>query len=89
MIIKEKEYMDRDKYMTKISKKDFNCDYFINLINHDRNARNTVIYKMLFNFDTIVYYHCYYVVASASNKRPTLYYVIAEIKLIKRKYLNN
>jgi hypothetical protein len=60
--------------LKEISQKDFNRDYFVQLINNDPNIRVLIINELLTNVNIMIYYHCYYVVSEASKKEPSLYY---------------
>ena len=60
--------------ITKIAKKDFEVEEFVQLVISDENARDEIIHQMLTNPKIMVYYHCYYVVDKASQKQPELFY---------------
>lgn len=66
--------MDQAKLLNEISRKNFDRDYFVNLVNRNKNVRNTIVCELISNPNIMVYYHCYYVVSDASNKEPALYY---------------
>lgn len=68
--------MDKEQsaILKEISQKDFDRDYFIELINNNTNIRNLVISEMLANPDIMIYYHCFYIVTDASRMKPELYY---------------
>lgn len=74
----------------KIVEKDFDVDEFVQLAIRDENAREEIVNQMLTNSAIMVYYHCYYVVDKASQKRPGLFYrywdEIAELLHHKNSY---
>ncbi|QOR35412.1 hypothetical protein IMX26_00790 [Clostridium sp. 'deep sea'] len=57
-----------------IKQKDFNKQYFVNLVITNGVARDIVIDNLLNNEHIMVYYHCYYVVDLASLQSPELFY---------------
>jgi hypothetical protein len=62
----------------------------VQLAINDGNARYEIVRQMLTNSAIMVYYHCYYVVNKASQKRPELFYPywceIAELLHHKNSY---
>lgn len=66
--------MDTQELIEKISKKDFDVDWFVQLAINDIDARNEIVRQMLTNSAIMVYYHCYYVVEKASRNQPELFY---------------
>jgi hypothetical protein len=66
--------MNTTEIIEKIAEKDFNVDEFVQLAIKDENARNEIVRQMLTNSAIMVYYHCFYVVDKASQKRPEMFY---------------
>lgn len=60
--------------MKRIAEKDFSVDEFVRLALDDEKARDEIVHQMLTNSAIMVYYHCYYVVEKASQKRPDMFY---------------
>lgn len=58
----------------KIAEKDFNVDHFVCLAIEDEKVRNEIVLHMRMNTSIMVYYHCYYIVDKASQKKPELFY---------------
>lgn len=58
----------------EISAKDVDVDRFVQLAIDDEQVRDEIIWQMMTSPDIMVYYHCYYVAAKASQKRPDLFY---------------
>lgn len=67
--------MNNNLLIQEIKKKDVDVEYFSNKIIEDEDSRNEVVKHLLTNKDIMVYYHCYYVVSMASERRPELFYV--------------
>lgn len=57
-----------------IAQKDFDVDAFVQMVVNDEAIRDEIVYQMISNPAIMVYYHCYYVVAKASQKHPALFY---------------
>ena len=66
--------MKPQELIQKISEKNFDMDAFVQLTFDDGNARNEIVQNMLTNPSIMVYYHCFYVIDAASQKRPDLFY---------------
>ena len=60
--------------LERIAEKDFDVDEFVQLAIRDENARDEIVHQMLTNSAIMVYYHCFYVVEKASQKRPEMFY---------------
>lgn len=60
--------------LERITEKDFDVDEFVQLAISDENARDEIVHQMLTNSAIMVYYHCFYVVEKASQKRPEMFY---------------
>jgi hypothetical protein len=58
----------------EISEKDFDVDKFVELAIGDEVLRDELVLQMMTHPKIMVYYHCYYVVSSASEQRPDLFY---------------
>ncbi len=67
--------MNNSLLIQEIKKKDVDVEYFSNKIIEDENSRKEVVKHLLANKDIMVYYHCYYVVSMASERRPELFYM--------------
>lgn len=52
----------------------FDLEKFVDMAIRDKQARDEIIHLMATNADIMVYYHCYYVVAKASEDRPDVFY---------------
>ncbi len=82
--------MNKTQLVEKIAEKDFNVDEFVQLAITDEDARDGIVSQMVSNPAIMVYYHCYYVVAKASQKQPELFYeywdVIAALLNHKNSY---
>ena len=68
------DVMNTTEMIEKIAKKDFDINEFVQLAIENEYARNEIVHQMLTNSAIMVYYHCYYVVAKASQKRPEIFY---------------
>ena len=66
--------MDTTEVIDKIAKKDFDVNEFVQLAIAHENIRKAIIRHMLTDPSIMVYYHCYYVVEKASQKRPDIFY---------------
>ena len=66
--------MNKAEMLERIAEKDFDVDEFVQLAISDKNARDEIVHQMLTNSAIMVYYHCYYVVEKASQKRPEMFY---------------
>jgi hypothetical protein len=66
--------MKTQELIQEISVKDVDIDRFVELAIKDAQIRDDILAQMMTNRDIMVYYHCYYVVAEASQKRPDLFY---------------
>lgn len=66
--------MDKDTLIEKIRDKNVDVDYFTNRVIEDETLRNEIVKQMVTNKDIMVYYHCYYVVSKASERRADLFY---------------
>jgi len=66
--------MNTTEMIEKVAEKNFDVDKFVQLAINDENARNEIVHQMLTNSAIMVYYHCYYVVDKASQKRPEMFY---------------
>ncbi len=82
--------MNTTEVIEKIAEKDFDINEFVQLAINDENVRNEIVRHMLTNSTIMVYYHCYYVVDKASQKRPEMFYPywgeIAELLHHKNSY---
>ncbi len=79
--------MEKNKLMQEISAKDVDIPAFVRLVMDDEHARDSVIELMVTNPAIMVYYHCYEVVAKASQEKPELFYKYwsAIVPLLKHK----
>ena len=79
-----------EELIENIAVKDFDVEEFVQLAIIDGNARHEIVRQMLTNSAIMIYYHCYYVVSKASQKRPELFYPywseIAELLHHKNSY---
>ncbi|SHK12085.1 hypothetical protein [Paramaledivibacter caminithermalis] len=66
--------MNDDNLVERIADKNFNVNEFVKAVLDDENIRGEVIKQLLTNNDIMVYYHCYYIISKASEKKPELFY---------------
>ena len=66
--------MNAEEIIQAISKEDFDLDFFVRLAISDEQARSEIVHLMLHHEHIMVYYHCYYVIAKASEQCPDLFY---------------
>ncbi|RPI84090.1 MAG: hypothetical protein EHM41_14230 [Chloroflexi bacterium] len=66
--------MNTEEITQSISKQDFDLDSFVRLVISDEQARSEIVHQMLHHEHIMVYYHCYYVIAKASEQCPELFY---------------
>lgn len=66
--------MNTEEIIDTISREDFNLDSFVNLAISNEQARSEIVHQMLHHKHIMVYYHCYYVIAKASEQCPDLFY---------------
>lgn len=66
--------MSEKSLIEKISDKDVDICSFAELVVDDESLREEVINQLLTNKDIMVYYHCYYIIAKASEENPKLFY---------------
>lgn len=66
--------MDSSELIHKISEVEFDINQFVLLANHDVNIRVEIKNNMINNPGIMVYYHCFYIIESASREHPELYY---------------
>ena len=66
--------MSTDELIRQISVKDVDVDRLVQLVIDDDHIRDEIVKQMLTHSWIMMYYHCYYVVAKASERRPELFY---------------
>jgi hypothetical protein len=66
--------MNITEMIHEISAKDVDVEKFVRLAIRDDHARDEIIKQLITNPDIMVYYHCFYIVAKASQERPELFY---------------
>lgn len=66
--------MEKDTLLQEISDKNVDVDKFTNIIIEDELMRGEIVKQLLTNKKIMVYYHCYYIVAKASELKPYLFY---------------
>ena len=66
--------MNTLELIEKISAKDFDIDWFVQLALADAQIRAEIINQMLTHPHIMVYYHCFYVASKASREKPELFY---------------
>lgn len=66
--------MNQNQFVSEISRPDFDLDRFVSLIIQQEGTRVECLENMLHHEDIMVYYHCYYVIAKASQLEPGLFY---------------
>lgn len=66
--------MNSKSILREIAAEEADFDSFACMAIEDASLRALVIDQMLTNPDIMVYYHCYYVIAAASELRPDLFY---------------
>jgi hypothetical protein len=66
--------MNTTEMIERIAEKDFDIAEFTQLAINDEKARKEIVHQMLTNSAIMVYYHCYYIVEKASQKRPEIFY---------------
>jgi hypothetical protein len=66
--------MDTETLIREISVKDVDVDRFVRLTIDDECIRDEIVHQLVTHPWIMVYYHCYYVVSKASQKRPELFY---------------
>lgn len=66
--------MNAPEWINDISAKDFDLDEFVQRAIDEPQTRDEIVRQMITHPHIMVYYHCYYVVAKASQQRPGLFY---------------
>jgi hypothetical protein len=61
-------------HLSEIAKRDFDLPLFVVEVLHDKAVRDEVVKQMVYNPDIMVYYHCFYILETASLKQPSLFY---------------
>ncbi len=65
--------MNGNELTQAIADPDFELDAFVQLALRDADTRTEIAHQMLENPNIMVYYHCYYVAAKASQTQPELF----------------
>jgi hypothetical protein len=60
--------------LDEISQKDFDKRKYVDLVLSDSDVRDIIVENMISHPQIMVYYHCYYVVSSASATKPESFY---------------
>ncbi|WP_099203409.1 hypothetical protein [Miniphocaeibacter massiliensis] len=63
-----------ENLIKEIKKENFDIDFYVKEIQENFDIRNEVISNLLYNKDTMVYYHCYYILDKATKENPVLFY---------------
>jgi hypothetical protein len=82
--------MNTTEMIEQIAEKNFDINAFVQLAIENEHARAMIVRQMLTNPAIMVYYHCYDIIAKASQERPELFYAywdtIAELLHHKKSY---
>lgn len=60
--------------LTRIADKNVNIDKYVEDVFNQDGLKKEIIKQLISNDNIMVYYHCYYIISNASEKRPELFY---------------